>query len=141
MGADADPRALTINVKNVNGGPLGDVRAVDPRAPTINAKKHRRRAPWEAVPKIRESSPSTLRNVDDGPPLGRSQSWISRSVHHQRYETTTMGPLGGVRAGDLGAPIINTKKHQRRAPRLLWGDLVSIQDPKGVTCIGMIGKK
>jgi hypothetical protein len=27
-----------------------------------------------------------------------------------------VGPLGGARAGDLGAPIINAKKHRRRAP-------------------------
>jgi hypothetical protein len=92
MGADADPRALTINVKNVNGGPLGDVRVVDPRAPTINAKKHRWRAPLEAVPKIRESSPSTLRNVDDGP------------------------PLGGLGAGYLGASTINAMKQRQWAP-------------------------
>jgi hypothetical protein len=32
-------------LRNVDGGPLGGAEAVDPRAATINAKKHRRRAP------------------------------------------------------------------------------------------------
>jgi hypothetical protein len=34
---------------------------------TINAKKHRWWVPWEAVSKIREHAPSTLRNIDGGP--------------------------------------------------------------------------
>jgi hypothetical protein len=32
---------------------------------------------------IRERPPSTLRNIDGGPP-GRYQSWRSGSAHHQR---------------------------------------------------------
>jgi hypothetical protein len=88
-------------------GPVGD-GAGDSRACTINTKKHRWRASWEAVleiqerhhqcnkyrwwapleavPEIWECSPTTLKNVDDR-------------------------PLGGD-AGDLGAPTINAKKHQ-----------------------------
>jgi hypothetical protein len=85
-------------------GPLGGVEAGDPRAPTINAKKRRRRASWE-VPEldIQEHPPSMLRNVDsrplggtdgdsggptinvpnvDGGPPGRCRSWRSRSAHH-----------------------------------------------------------
>jgi hypothetical protein len=41
MGADADPREPTINIKNVDGAPLGGAGASDSRAPTINAKKYR----------------------------------------------------------------------------------------------------
>jgi hypothetical protein len=37
---DGDPGAPTINIKNVDGGPLRSVRAGDLRASTINAKKH-----------------------------------------------------------------------------------------------------
>jgi hypothetical protein len=71
--------------------PLGGVRAVDPGASTINAKKRQQRTPCE-VPEleIQECPPSTLRNVDDG-------------------------PLGGAGAIDLGAPTINVIKHRRWA--------------------------
>jgi hypothetical protein len=58
LGGDArDPRAPTINPKNVDGGPLGG-GAEDPGAPTINAK-----------------------NVNSGRPGRRCQR--SESVHHQ----------------------------------------------------------
>jgi hypothetical protein len=40
-------------------GPLGGARAEDPRAPTINAKKCRWRAPWEVLTEIWEHRPST----------------------------------------------------------------------------------
>jgi hypothetical protein len=32
-------------LRNIDGGPPGGARAGDPEVPTINAKKHRRRAP------------------------------------------------------------------------------------------------
>jgi hypothetical protein len=54
--------------------PLGDAGAENPRAFTTNIKKHRRRAPWEALElEIRERPPSTLENIDGGP-LGGSVS-------------------------------------------------------------------
>jgi hypothetical protein len=69
--------------------PLGGVEAKDTGAPTTNAKKHRRQAPWE-VPelKIQERSPSTLENVDGGPP-------------------------GGAKTEDPGGSTTNAKKHRR----------------------------
>jgi hypothetical protein len=68
-------------------GPLGGAGAEDPGAPIINAKKHRRRGPWE-VPelKIQERPSSTLRSIDGG-------------------------PSGRAGAEDLRVPTINTKKH------------------------------
>jgi hypothetical protein len=36
---------LPSTLRNVDGRPPGDARAEDPGAPTINAKKRRRRAP------------------------------------------------------------------------------------------------
>jgi hypothetical protein len=43
--------------------------AGDPGAPTINVKKRRRRAIWEVSElEIQERLPSTLRNIDGGPP-------------------------------------------------------------------------
>jgi hypothetical protein len=51
---------LPSMLRNVDGRPLGDVGAGGLRAPTINVKKRRRRAP------------------------GRYRSWSSGSVHHQR---------------------------------------------------------
>jgi hypothetical protein len=67
--------------------PLGG-SARDPIASTINAKKYRCRPPWE-VPKLE-----------------------IRGAHHQCYETSTMGTLGGAGAGDPGAPTINAKNHR-----------------------------
>jgi hypothetical protein len=82
-GADKDPGASTINVRNVDGVLLGGVIAGDLGAPNINAKKRRQLARWEVLElEIREHPPSTLRNVDGSPP-GRCQSWRSRSAHHQ----------------------------------------------------------
>jgi hypothetical protein len=71
--------------------PLEGARAVDPKASTINAKKHRWQTPWEVLMEIQERPLSMLKNVNGG-------------------------PVGGVRAGDPGAPIINARKHQRCAP-------------------------
>jgi hypothetical protein len=51
VGADGYIGAPTINIKNVDGGPLGDARAGDSGAPTINVKKRRWWAPWE-VPEL-----------------------------------------------------------------------------------------
>jgi hypothetical protein len=42
MGADGDPIAPNINVKNIDDRLLGGVKAVDPGTSTINAKKRRR---------------------------------------------------------------------------------------------------
>jgi hypothetical protein len=49
----------------LTAGALGGAGAGDPGVSTINAKKYRRRAPWE-VPEleIRERPPSTLRNIN-----------------------------------------------------------------------------
>jgi hypothetical protein len=33
-------------------GPMGGAEVGDPGVPTINAKKHRRRAPWEVLMEI-----------------------------------------------------------------------------------------
>jgi hypothetical protein len=72
--------------------PLGGAGAKDPRAPTINAKKCRWRAPWVVLElKIQECPPPTLRNID-----GRH--------------------MGDVGARDPGAPTMNAKKHQRWTP-------------------------
>jgi hypothetical protein len=38
-GADEDLGVPTINVKNIDGGPLGGVRVGDLEAPTLNTKK------------------------------------------------------------------------------------------------------
>jgi hypothetical protein len=46
--------------------PLGGV-AGDPGAPTINMKNVDGGPHWEALLEIRDSPPSTLKNVDDGP--------------------------------------------------------------------------
>jgi hypothetical protein len=82
-----DPGASTINAKkHRRRAPLGDAEAGDPEALTINAKKHRRRAPWE-MPElvIRERPPLTLKNVDGG-------------------------ALGGAGTEDSEASTINVKK-------------------------------
>jgi hypothetical protein len=96
-------------LRNVDGGPPGGAGAEDLRAPIINTKKRRWQAlgrlvqghvlsgPLMAGPrevpelKIRECPPSTLRNIDGGPPRG-------------------------VGAEDPGAPTINAKKRRQRAP-------------------------
>jgi len=57
--ADGDTGVPTINVKNVDGGPLGGAGAGDPGAPTIKDKKRQRQAPWEVLTKIWERPPST----------------------------------------------------------------------------------
>jgi hypothetical protein len=68
-GADEDPGAPTINVKKSTVGPLGGAGAGDLGASTIDAKKRRWWPPWEVRKlEIRERSPSTLRNIDDGHP-------------------------------------------------------------------------
>jgi hypothetical protein len=74
-------------------GPLGGTRAVDPGAPTINAKKHRRRTHLGGVGA-----------GDLGVPTINAKK-------HQWWP-----PLGGAGAGDLGAPTINAKKRRRWAP-------------------------
>jgi hypothetical protein len=47
--------------------PLGGARAEDPRAPTINAKKHRRRPPLrDAKTKDPEAPAINVKNFDGG---------------------------------------------------------------------------
>jgi hypothetical protein len=89
--------------------PLRDAEAGDPRAPTINAKKRRWRDPWRVLMEIRQHPPSTLKNVDGGPPR-RCRSCISEIAHHQR------------------------KKCRQRAPWPSQGGRgpVPIRDPRGV---------
>jgi hypothetical protein len=77
-----DPGASTINIKNVDDGPLGGVRAGDLGASTINARKYRRWAPWEVSElEIRECPPSTLENVDGGPPW-----WVLTAIQSAHYQ-------------------------------------------------------
>jgi hypothetical protein len=60
-------RSADYQHKNIDSGPLGGADE-DPGVPTINTKKCRRRAPWEAVLEIREHQPSTQKNINGGPP-------------------------------------------------------------------------
>jgi hypothetical protein len=58
------PSTLT----NIDDDPLGGAGAGDPRASTINAKKYRRRDPWEVSElEIRERPPPTLKLSTVGP--------------------------------------------------------------------------
>jgi hypothetical protein len=48
-----------LTLRNINGGPLGGAGARDPEEPTINAQKHRWRAPREVLElEIQERPPS-----------------------------------------------------------------------------------
>jgi hypothetical protein len=48
-------------LKNIDARPLGGgAGARGPRAATINAKKHRRRAPWEVVPELEVQDPQSV---------------------------------------------------------------------------------
>jgi hypothetical protein len=68
--------------------PLGRAGVEDQGVSTTNAKKHRRRVPWEASElEIQERPPSMLYNVDDA-------------------------PLGGAGGEDPGASTTNAKKHR-----------------------------
>jgi hypothetical protein len=102
-------------LRNIDVGPPGGAGAGDPGAPTINAKKHRRRAPRE-VPelKIQKRPPSTLRNIDGAPPREVPEMEI-RERPPSTLRNVDGRPPGGVRAKDPGASTINTKKHRRRA--------------------------
>jgi hypothetical protein len=63
---------------------------------------------------VRERPPSTLRNIDSGP---RKESELEVREHPpSTLRNVDGGPPGGARAGALGAPIINDKKHRQRAP-------------------------
>jgi hypothetical protein len=93
-------------LKNIDGGPLGGIDG-DPRAPTINGRNVDVGPPWEVVSEIREHPPSTLRNVDGGPPWEAVTEIRERSPSMQ--EMSTAGPLGGANR-DSGASTINAKK-------------------------------
>jgi hypothetical protein len=67
--------------------------------------------PWE-VPEleVRERSPSTLRNVDDGFPGGAGAEDPGAPLSMLR--NIDDGPPGGAEAGGLGTPTINAKKRR-----------------------------
>jgi hypothetical protein len=74
----------------------------------LELKKCRRRVTWE-VPelKIQKRPPSTLRNVNDGPPGGvraEDPGVLTINAKKRRWRQ------GGAGAEDLGAPTINAKK-------------------------------
>jgi hypothetical protein len=153
-GDDEDPGAPTNYLEDVDGEPTGRRyrrsgsahhqrkkcrrRALwDPGAPTINAKKHRRSARWEAMPEIWECPSSTrktsmvgplgggdgdpgtptinAKNIDSGPPRRRCRR--SKSAHHQRKKCRWRPPppVGG--AGGPGVPTINAKNVDGKTPR------------------------
>jgi hypothetical protein len=60
--------------------------------------------------KIQEHLPSTLRNIDDGPPGGVGAGDLGASTIN--VKNVDARPPGGARDEDLGAPTINAKKHQ-----------------------------
>jgi hypothetical protein len=104
--------------------PLGGAGVRDPGAPTINAKKHRWRVPWE-VPELetRQHPPSMIRNIDSAPPLADADGDLRVSIIN--VKTSTADPLGGARAGDMGMPTINAKKRRRRPP---WEAVLEIRE-------------
>jgi hypothetical protein len=85
----------TINAKNVDGDPSGLLGVGG-------------LVPIQVMTEVQKYPLSTLRNINGGPP----GKWCQRSdsAHHQRYETSMVGPLGGD-DGDPEVPTINTKKH------------------------------
>jgi hypothetical protein len=68
---------------NVDSGPPGGARAEAPGAPTINAKKHRRRAPGGARAGGPEA-PTINAKKRQQRTLERCRGWRSGSGHHQR---------------------------------------------------------
>jgi hypothetical protein len=101
VGGAEDLGALTINVRIIDGDPLG-WGDEDLRAPTINARNIDDGPPGRQGQRIREHQPSMLRNIDtprrccrriqesqtsmleniDGRPL-RGATGEFRSAHHQ----------------------------------------------------------
>jgi hypothetical protein len=60
--------------------------------------------------KIQERPPSTLSNVDGGPPGGAGAG--DPGAPTINIKNVDGGPPGGARAEDLGAPTINAKKRR-----------------------------
>jgi hypothetical protein len=85
-------------------GPLGG-GARDAGVTTTNAKKCQLLAPWEALPKIRECPPSTLK-TSMADPWEEVPEIQERPPSTQKMSTTA--PLGGG-PGDPEAPTIKTK--------------------------------
>jgi hypothetical protein len=76
-------------------------------------KKHRRRAPWEAVAEIQERPPSTQKMSMVGPLGGNVGDLGAPTINARKHQWWT--PLGGG-ARDPGAPTINARKHRWRPP-------------------------
>jgi hypothetical protein len=130
-GGVGDPRAPTINAKNVNDDPPRR-RSWGSGSTHHQNKRRRRWAPWVVVPTIRERPPSMLNTSmadpqggaaeDSGAPTTNAKNvngWPRgrRCRQHppSTQKTWTVSPLrGGAR--DLGVPTINTKKCRWRAP-------------------------
>jgi hypothetical protein len=81
--------------------------------PTINAKKCRRWAPWEAVLEIWERPPSTQRTSTMEPLGGGAGGAGAPTINAKNIDNDPQG--GG--AGDPGAPTINTKNVDNGTPR------------------------
>jgi hypothetical protein len=65
-------------------GGLGGTGAVDPGAPTINAKKHRQRAPLGGAVAGDLGAPVINSKKHQWWPPRRCQSWRPWSIDHQR---------------------------------------------------------
>jgi hypothetical protein len=72
----------------------GGAGARGPGAPTINARKHQRQSPWEAVPKleVQERPPSILENIDAGP-------WEVLELEIQKCPPSTLENINGMPLG------------------------------------------
>jgi hypothetical protein len=110
LGGDAgDPGAPTMNTENIDSAPLvGGVGGS--RAPTMNDKKYRRHAHWEAMLEVSERSSSTLQKRRRWAPLGGDTGALG--VPTINAENIDGGPLGGG-VGDLGAPTIKAKNYRQ----------------------------
>jgi hypothetical protein len=68
---------------------------------------------------IQDCPPSTLRNIDGGPPRGARAEDLELKVGERppsMLRNVNGGPSGGARAKGWGAPTINAKKCRWRAP-------------------------
>jgi hypothetical protein len=77
-----NPRAPTINARKHQQRTPWEVLPKNPGAPTINTRKHRRRVPWEAVSENLRATTINAKKHRWWTPWGATGE--SRRAHHQR---------------------------------------------------------
>jgi hypothetical protein len=125
-------RSTHHQYKKRRGAPLGG-GARGSGVLTINAKKHRRQAPWEAVPEVRERPSSMQKTLTAGPLGGGVGGLVAAAINAKNID-------GGSRGRRCQRSVSAHQATQRRRWRAPWEAVSEVSElPPLISEASMVG--